>query len=92
MYTFFYSHDCPHCATMLRNIAKLEVEFEIFIEKINIDGDERAYRKMANVATSECSGVPLLVHASSADVLCGETSYRALKYFFKKTTCTRYSM
>ncbi len=75
---FFYGTECPHCQKMGLLLAKLEFD-GIHVERVEIWHNEANMKKMEELDTEPCGGVPFFLNTKTGKTICGEATLKELK-------------
>lgn len=75
----FYGTECPHCNVMHPLVAKLEKEFKVSVEKLEVWHNARNAQLFEQTDKGYCGGVPFFFNKKTGKWICGSTSYEKLK-------------
>ena len=75
----FYGTECVHCHEMDPLVEKLEKEFKIKLEKLEVWHDSKNAALLQKLDNGKCGGVPFFFNEDTKKFICGSTSYDKLK-------------
>lgn len=75
----FYGTECPHCVRMHDLVIKLEKEEGVKVDTFEVWHNEENAKKLEELDTELCGGVPFFYNTKTKKWICGEEEYKALK-------------
>ena len=75
----FYGSECVHCHKMFSLVDKLEDEFKVKVERLEVWHNSANRNEMDKVNTMKCTGVPFFYNPETKKGICGAVSYGKLK-------------
>jgi len=75
----FYGTECQHCNDMEPLVKKLEAEFKLKVNKIEVWHNDNNARMMQKYDKGYCGGVPFFFNEKTGKWICGAVNYAELK-------------
>ena len=79
----FYGTECTHCHDMFPLIDKLKKEEGLEVKKVEVWHNAANAKKLAELDTMGCGGVPFLYNKKTDKAICGSVAYSKLKSWAK---------
>lgn len=75
---FFYGSECPHCIKMEAHLDRLDKEEGIQVSRLEVWHNEENGKKLEELDTVSCGGVPFFINKNTGKTICGETQYEEI--------------
>lgn len=76
---FFYGEGCSHCAKMHPIIDELESKEGVNILRLEVWNNATNNKKLTDMDTVSCGGVPFCINTKNGRTICGEAEYEDIK-------------
>ncbi|HLC74346.1 MAG TPA: hypothetical protein VJH88_00650 [Candidatus Nanoarchaeia archaeon] len=75
----FTGTECSHCHEMEPLLKKLEKEFKLKVERLEVWHNADNMKKLKELDNGKCGGVPFFFNMKTKKWICGSDSYENLK-------------
>lgn len=80
---FFYGSECSHCLKMEPLLDRLEKEEGVTVSRFEVWHNKDNEKKLEELDTESCGGVPFFVNTKTGQTICGEAEYEEIKEWAK---------